>query len=312
MHAKETQFPSASGVHTIYAYEWKPPEGIKARGVLVIVHGMREYAGRYDEFASYLAQNGFHVYAHDLTGHGKSIHGAFGYAGDSDIAGIWIKDTHNLVKNAIAEHPDLPIFMFGHSMGSFVARMYARDNHSNLSGIIYSGTSGKTIIMNMAAVVSGFFARSNPHGSGCNRIAQILQRVYTQRVASKDDGSTWVSRDPVMAQKHKKDPLCNFALSNLGFYETIKASVLVNRRSFIRQMPTELPTLIMSGADDPLGQDGIGVMKLYMGLCDAGNDCVKIRIYENGRHEMINEINRKEVYADILQWMLTGEVEYNE
>ena len=201
------------------------------------------------------------------------------------------------------EFPGLPVFLYGHSMGSFYARWYAERWPQTIAGLILSGTAGPRLLnpigQGVATVlaalrgpraVSPFMIRSN-FGSYCKRIPNAQSR------------NAWLTRDAAVVQAYDADPLCTFPFTVGSYREMLAAINHVNRRQWAQAIDKALPILLISGAEDPVGDYGAGVRKVWQMLGDAGIEDLTCQIYEEARHELHNELNREEVFRDVLQWI---------
>lgn len=289
--------------YEIFVYRWGLPDGVPAKAVVQIEHGAAEHALRYERVARVLNQAGYIIYADDHRGHWKT-------AGTMDKAGIcgpdgwdWmVKDAKQLTDIIKENHPGLPVFLFGHSMGSFMAQQYIQNWGEELSGVILSGSTG--ISMVDAAVVP--MAEQAAQGEAANQPSELFAGLFASVNAPFEPVKTpfdWLSRDEVEVQKYIDDPWSGFMFTNGMTYEFIKGMVNLFEPANEARIPKNLPVFVISGEMDPVGANE-GVMALVnrykdvLGLAD-----VSYRIYPGARHEILNETNREEVHADILAWL---------
>lgn len=288
---------------TINVISWIPESTVK--GVLIIVHGMAEYANRYDEFARFMARNQYAVYAHDQRGHGYTLQNSkVGFFAKKDGWELVLSDLHKLVKLTQEKHPELPTILFGHSMGSLLARTYAIDYGKFINRLVIAGTATdpgfkSTLGLGLAKALS-FLVK--PHSS--SYLLTLLtfagaNKTYKNRRTKFD----FLSRDPEVVDRYKNDPLCGFNCSNSFYVDMLTGVKYVNRDQNVRKIPSSLPILMISGDDDPIGDYGKGVEKVYRQLKANGSADVTLKLYPGARHELVNETNRKEVYEDVLNWM---------
>ena len=289
--------------YEIFVYRWAPPSGVEPRAVVQIEHGAAEHALRYERVARYLNQNGYLVYADDHRGHWKT-------AETMDKAGIcgpdgwnWmVKDAKQLTAIIKEKHPGLPVFLFGHSMGSLMAQQYIQNWGAELQGVVLSGTTG--ISMVDAAVVP--MAEQAAQGEAVNLPSELFAGLFASVNEPFEPVSTpfdWLSRDEQEVQKYIDDPWCGFLFTNGMTYEFIKGMVNLFDPENESRIPKELPIYVISGEMDPVGaNDGVRVLvQRYQD--DLGLVDISYKIYPGARHEILNETNRDDVHADILNWL---------
>ena len=303
---REFRFPSSDGKTVIYGTEWVPEEG-RCRAVLQITHGMIEYRDRYRETASFLADRGFAVAVCDQLGHGDSVISADmrGYFSDEPGCICLIRDMHQVRKQMEGRYPGLPCFMLGHSMGSFLTRCYMTKYGRGLSGVILAGTGG---IPSWIAGAGLVLLRLMAAGQGWHAYSPLAEKtVFSGKykkydLSGKHPEDSWLTRDTALAKDYYGDPRSQFGFSLNGFYGLVDAVYYANDRLLMKQIPETLPVLLLSGGEDPLGDFGRGTEKAAGWYRKAGIKNIECRIYPGARHEVLNEINRKQVYEDILGW----------
>ncbi len=312
MFDKEFNFVASTTEHLIYCYIWLPDEGVETKGILQISHGMTEHARRYDDFARFMTDNGYIVCAHDHAVHGKSVdlNNTLGFFSDKDGYKHLVKDLHKVTVKIRDMYPGLPIYLLGHSMGSFIARLYVLDYGKELAGVMYSGTNGGSGKDGFFALLVKTLSIINGTKSSAVFVDKKSKASYNKHFAPIISGIEWQTSDKEEIKKFHEDPLCQFIFTYSGYNDVLAMMHRVNRKSWFKNAP-DIPTFIFSGAKDPIGGMGLGVMRFYTRMKLNGLTNVKIRIYENGRHEMLNEVNREDVYKDIIKWIETGEVDYN-
>ena len=281
------------------------PDG-QARAVVQIAHGIAEHIERYDDFAAFLAENGFAVFGADHLGHGKSVNssdelGFFAESGGWDMAVRDMDKLHDLAKE---EFPGLPYFLFGHSMGSFLARTYIIRFRSGLDGVILSGTGQQPKALVLGGKIMGK-REIKKHGATykSKMLNDLAFGSYNKGFETPRTVSDWISRDVEAVDKYIEDPLCGYVPSAGLFHDMMCGIEFITNPRNVRRMNPELPVYFMSGDADPVGENGRGVMRAYRSFLDAGMKDVSLKLYHEGRHEMLNELNRDEVYKDILSWL---------
>ncbi len=305
MSFQEKTFQASDGKTVVYYY-WSPADSSSVRAVLQIAHGMAEHAQRYDRFATFLAQNGFVVYANDHRGHGQTAgsQAAIGYTEDGDFWEKALADMHSLQTLARQAHPGLPYFLFGHSMGSFLSRHYAAKHGNELSGVILSGTGGDPGLLGkigafIAWIISLFHGRKKPSPLLDTLSFGKFNSAFKPNRTSHD----WLTKNEKEVDKYVADPACGSVFTTGFFIDLLNGIQVINQASTFAKTPRELPIYLFAGALDPVGDNGRGVREVFHKYQQAGSQDVSCKIYENGRHEMLNELNRDEVYNDIKLWL---------
>lgn len=307
---RDKRFPSATGICDIRYRVWIPDE---PRACMQIMHGMAEHIDRYQDFAAFLADNGILVCAMDDPGHGKSVAEGqpLGYFGEQNGWDNLIKDNQTLHALIKADYPALPFILFGHSMGSFLARTYAGRLGHEFDGFIFSGTAGA----NPALGVAKMLAKSSiikGHGKEPNAKLDALSfGSYNKKIKPSRTPFDWLSRDEENVDKYIADPLCGFVFTSYGFLDLFTGLSEISDMNWARRVPKR-PILLIAGDHDPVGGMGKGVRQVEGWLKKSGHKPV-LKLYAGARHEVLNETNRTEVYQDVLLFIetvcATGEFE---
>lgn len=289
----------------IHLYLWEPDEGVKPKGIVQIAHGAAEYGKRYEDFGLYLAANGFIVCANDHRGHGLSAKdkGDLGFFSDEDG---WNKLTDDLytITQYLKNKYELEVSLFGHSMGSFLARTYAIAYGREIKGLILSGTAyhPKPLLLFGKFVAQRDIKRGKERG----RNPLLNQLVFKDLNNGFKGGNTdydWISRDTAIVDKYSKDKYCGFDFTSSALKDLFDGLLFITDRKNIKKTQKELPVLILAGKDDPVGAKGKMVKKCYRKYAHAGIKNLTIKLYEGMRHEITNEIGKEEVYQDVLNWL---------
>lgn len=285
MTCQEMTFASAADGLEIHTYRW---DVRRPRGVIAIAHGMAEYATRYDRFAKALMQAGFAVYALDHRGHGKSLGPkGLGHFGDAAWDGMTV-DLHTLVDQARQAHPGLPVTLFGHSMGSFVSQQFCFEHSGDIDALILSGSS----CFDLATVANV----SDPD-------AEFDLSALNAPYEPGRTGFEWLSRDEAEVDLYVASPLCGFPIQSTSVARMAEQSQKLGDPELISKIRSDLPVLITSGRDDPVHGDLALLDLLEQRWREGGVTNIDVKIYEAGRHEMLNEINRDEVTRDLVAWI---------
>lgn len=306
MVKEEFSFDSRDGKTRLYAVRYSPDKPEKVRCVLQIVHGMAEYVERYEEFAQFCTARGFVVTGEDHLGHGKSVGegGKYGYFCEQDPATVLVRDVHRLKKLTEALYPDVPYIILGHSMGSYITRNYLCRYGTGVEAAVIMGTgmqgAGFVALAKTVAGIQKLFYGSD-HVAGL--IDKLTFGSYNKKVSNPQTKWDWMCRDASKVEQYDRDPLCGFVFTVNGFGALFELVDRLYKPENLARVPRELPVLMVSGDADPVGGYGRGVRKAYDSLVRAGLVNIKLKMYEGGRHELLNETNRDEVMQDICDWI---------
>lgn len=299
---KTYTFPSCAGIGDIHAKCLCPQNG-NVKAVVQISHGMAEHAARYLQFAEYLCENGFAVVLHDHIGHGESAAspeqlGYFGEHGEQSF----VEDMKTVTDWAQKEYPSLPLFLLGHGMGSLIARNYTAQYGNLLAGAVYSGTSGSNPALGFGLLLCNVLIKCKGEKYRSKLLDKIAFGAYNKKT-EKRTPCDWASRDKQEVDKFIADPFCGYMYTVSGMKALFLTVREISKDSWYAALPQNLPVLLISGAMDPIGNYGKGVREVYRRLQDTGHRNVQMKLYDGARHEILNETNRKEVYADILDFL---------
>ncbi|EGT3850289.1 alpha/beta hydrolase [Clostridioides difficile] len=289
----------------IYTYKWEDENIKKPKAVIQIAHGMAETAQRYETFAKVLTKNGYIVYINDHRGHGKTakIIENVGHLAEKEGFRCLVDDMYTLTNIIKKENEDLPIYLFGHSMGSFASQRYIMDYSNNLSGLILCGSNGKQgIILNLAHLIINHEIKKYGRRFKSNKINNLIfgGEIIRRNEKTKFD---WLSRDKEQVEKYINDPFCGVVCSCGFFYDLVQGLKEIEDKENLKKVPLDIPIYIISGDKDPIGKNGKGVLRLRDRYIKLGVKDVTCKLYKDGRHELLNEINREEVFEDIICWL---------
>lgn len=309
MRKEEICFKSFNGESKLYAVKWLPDDG-NYRAVVQISHGMVEYIERYEEFAKFLTDRGFLVVGHDHAGHGKSAEKEedFGYFGNygNNPSDVLVRDMHKLRTKIQNENQGIPYFMLAHSMGSYMLRKYITIYGDNLDGAIIVGTGFIAqpavifikMLTKILAVFKGWRYRSS----------FIQQLTYTKPyrkydLTGKDIERNWLTKDLEIVKKYYAKKECRFTFT-LNAYMGLFCAVGYDAKiKNAKKIPKDLPLLMISGEEDPVGDLGKGVKKAYKMYKAVGIKDITCKLYPGDRHEIINETDRYIVFEDVYKWL---------
>ncbi len=300
MNKTDFFFTSTTGDCEIHAARY---EGINKKAIFQITHGMAEYIDRYEDFIEALVNDGFVVYAHDHIGHGKSINDNYplGYFGlDNGEGNIFVKDCKKLTDIAKSENPGLPVFFFGHSMGSFVARKYISLYGDDLAGAVICGTGGPNPAAGIAIALASAFIKIKGAKAPGTVINNVAFGSYNNKT-DKRTGFDWLTNKESIVDKYIADPLCGFCFSYQGFKDMLQMLKYINSEPCYNQTPANLPIFLIAGEQDPVGSYGKGV-ETVAAEYKKGHNNVTLKLYPNDRHELLNELDKETVKADVINW----------
>ena len=316
MIKNEYTFLSSNNKTNIHAITCLPKDG-KITKIFQMIHGMFEYIERYIPFFEYLTNKGFLIVGHDHLGHGQSIDTKedLGYFGEPNPNELLIQDIHTLRKMTQEKYPNIPYFMCGHSMGSYLLREYVCIYKKGLAGIILLGTGYassciSSLGITFCKVMSCF--KGTHHRSKLAKNLSMESGPYKKYDMNKVDiYNSWITRDAEIVKIYNEDEKVNFDFTLNGFLGVMQAIHYSCNPSNVIKMKKDLPILLVSGDCDPVGDNGEGVKKSYELIKMVGSLDVTMKLYENDRHEVLNELNREEVYEYIKVWLEEKTLKFN-
>ncbi len=300
----DCNFLTVSDGEHLAVHQWIPENGIQK--IIVLSHGMMEFAARYERFALKANEQGIAVYAPDHRGHGRT-------AGSLSRLGIvaaprpfdrMSADLRETVDHASLRHPGLPVILMGHSFGSFLALHCIEIQGTRFSGCILSGSRGPDPIMDKALRILSFKMSVL---TGRDKPSPFLNTLAfgscNKRIPHPATSNDWLSRDEAEVAAYNASPWCGFACSP-GFYGALGTGfATIYRKKLLQAIPEMLPILLISGTDDPIGGYGVLSRKLCVRLQNAGIRNVSLSLYQDGRHELLNDLDRDQVTQDLMSWI---------
>jgi len=276
------------------------------KAIVQVLHGMAEHSARYARLARALADAGYSTYAHDHRGHGRSVPegGSPGHMADSDGWNRIVEDAHGVNREIAKRHPNVPIIILGHSMGSFVLQQLLFEHPNDMIAAALSGSNGKPPPI---AVLGKLVARIERARVGKRSPSPVMQKLtfedYNKAFAPNRTEFDWLSRDPEEVDKYVADPLCGFAVSTQVWIDMLAALDRISNPSNVAKIPKGMPIYLFAGARDPVGDYGKGVKRLREAYKRAAIFDVRLKLYPDARHEVLNETNRREVTNDLIAWL---------
>ena len=294
---------NSCGEGKIHYIRWTPEGTPKA--VVQILHGIAEYAQRYADFADYLNDLGYLVVAEDHMGHGKSISKdtTQGY-----FAGGWfaaVDDSHKLMEIIKEEYPDIPYVVFGHSMGSFMTRTWlSKYPQDDIAGAVICGTGWMSpVVLNAGKLMAETICRKKGERTADEKLQGLAFSGYNNRVEHPRTSFDWLSRDNHCVDAYAADPLCGFTATAGLLRDMFGGMLHIQKQNTLSVMNRKTPVFFIAGGDDPVGGYGKGVKKTAQAFKNVGMEQVDLRIYPLCRHEILNELNRREIWEDVAQWV---------
>lgn len=289
---------------TIHADKHEPDAGVAPRGVVLVVHGILEHAGRYERFATELATHGFVTYIHDQRGHGRTrTTPGLTTLREQEFAAL-ATDLHQLQQLAAQQYGDVPVYIFAHSMGTIVTRHYLQQyGGAELGGVILCGPAHLQSLLDNASSLSQAAIREH----GYDHVdPALLDSVFGAMNASFQPARThadWITRDEAEVDKYLADPYVQAPVTAGFLYEMIRDYMRIYDPAEVRNISERLPVLIISGDQDPASVFGAGAVEIMELFKGAGIRDVKLILYPQARHELLNELNREEATSDIIGWL---------
>lgn len=287
----------------IFVYKWGNEK--YAKGVVQIAHGVSEHGGRYEDFARKLVESGYVVYANDHRGHGRT-------ARDTENLiylphngwNLMVKDFYNLTCIIKNQCGSIPLFCFGHSMGSFLVRQYMYQFPYQFKGVILSGTGQfDPILINAGLIIAKRLVERNSGKKRSYYLNKMAFGSFNSKIQNPRTIFDWISRDRSVVDKFTHDPMCGVACTNGLFYEMLKGLKEIQSYKNLSLIPKKTSILLVSGDKDPVGhwgKDVLGLVKVYKKL---GIKDIKYNLYKDARHEVINELGRNETISHIIKWL---------
>ncbi len=300
-------FLSNDGKTAVHALKWTPDSG-EFKAILQISHGMVEFIERYAPFAEFLTTKGYMVVGHDHIGHGQSVASQddWGYFCEGNPSDIVIEDMHKLRTLVQEDNPEVPYFMLGHSMGSFMLRKYLAVHNDNLRGAIIMGTgfipeNMTSLALKLTGIVGKI--RGSRHRSKLIQSLAFGADYKGFDMTGEQPENSWLTKDVDIVKAYYNEPRCTYMFTVNGYKGLFEAVNFSCNPENAAKIPKKLPLFIVSGAQDPVGGLGKGVKDVYDMYKAANIQDLTYKLYENDRHEILNETDKEVVFEDILAWM---------
>ncbi|MGX7013202.1 alpha/beta fold hydrolase [Vagococcus silagei] len=284
---------------------WQPDVTSQPRAILQVVHGMAEFIERYEALGQFFANQRILVVGHDHLGHGESVNPEeplYGYIAEKNPNSILVEDTYQITNYVKKRFPDIPIFILGHSMGSFVVRNYLKLYSQQVDGAIIMGTGGKRDeLFILKKIVKGLNTVSPKVKN--QAINQLMFGQFNKRIHRPASKNAWLSKNEANVEAYDQHEKLGFTFTNNGFFTLVNLMDDATKNNWYRSIRTDLPILIISGEQDPVGQYGKGPRKVALELSEHFFTDVTLRLYHDLRHEVLNEEEQEEVMYDLYDWV---------
>lgn len=294
--------------HLIHVVKYLPEQN--PIGHVHILHGMAEHIDRYEEFANFLVNKGYFVSGHDHRGHGRTVakNGQQGYFADANGFELVTEDVREVLLKVREDLVEIPLILFGHSMGSFVARRYMQKYSDSLSKVIICGTTFNPGVMGDFGSIIGKMASKFKSPKNESKILNNLSfGGFNNKIKDAQTPFDWLSTDNVEVKKYIDDPMCGFIPTNQFFIDLFGGLKTIHKNKEDVHIRKDLPVLLISGAEDPVGKDGKDIFKVAKGLSNAGMKNITVQLVENARHEILLEKNKLDTFNIIEKWMMNND-----
>ena len=300
---RDITFLSSDGKNTIHAELFIPSEK-EIKGVVQLSHGMIDYVGRYGNLAEALTGAGFVLAGNDHLGHGESVKTPddYGFFASKNGYSYVIDDLKKMNDLLRAEYNGLPIVLLGHSMGSFLARLYAEKYTDSIDALIIHGTAGPNPALPFGRAIIKIMKLVRNEKSRSKFVSSLAEGGYNKGFDKSEGEGAWLTREAAMVADRPGNPKTNFIFTISGYGDLFYMLSAVNAKSWFESFPKALPTLVISGECDPVGDFGKGVRYVFDNLKKYGADA-DLKLYPGARHELFNETNREEVFCDLISWI---------
>lgn len=303
MQTKDFSFKSATGVCEIHGRQFLPQT--QAKAAVAIHHGMAEHMERYRDFITYLTSNGVAVFMHDMANHGFSNQNRaeLGFFGKKDGWLGLIKDYKTVFECMRKAYPAVKHIAFGHSMGSFIVRCFDARYPELSSASVYMGTGGTNDAAGIGIKVADLIA----HIKGAHHRSEFMDKLAFGKYNVKFEKRTsydWLTRDQAIVNQYIADPLCGYLFTIKGMADLLHLNTAANSDEWYEKVRKDLPILLISGAEDPVGEYAKGIDEVYNKLLQSGHTAVEEKLYPECRHEVLNELNKEEVYEDLYSFIM--------
>lgn len=297
------QLMQMSDGHVVFTKKYEPVGA--CIGHIHILHGMAEHSGRYEKFARVLCAVGYVVTTHDHRGHGITAmrNGKLGFFAEEDGFHRLVEDVYEIVCELHAPYTDVPFILLGHSMGSFIARRFIQLHGELVDRVILCGTGAVSTLHKVGHYVALSLAKQFGKDVESPLLNDLSFGHYNKQFPSAKTAYDWICSVDAVVQKFIEDPYCGFIPTNQFFVDLTQGLMEINQKKEIEKIKKNLPILLVSGSEDPVGEQGAGVYHVAAQYHAAGLEEVTVYLFEDMRHEILNEANQQMVYQVLLRWL---------
>lgn len=296
-------FLSSQGTTDIAYYMYRPV--VEPKAMIQISHGMCEYIERYEGMIDYLTGNGFLVFGNDHLGHKNSVqnNNDLGFIAHKDGWKFLYRDVLTLAGMMKKEYPALKLFLFGHSMGSFVARCAVTQTPLPYQGVIICGTGGSNPALKMGRAMIAMVKAVKGERYRSPLLTKVFFGSYNKQINPARTSNDWLTRDEAVVDRYNADPFCTFQFTASGYDDLTSLLQYVSSPEWYKEVPQDLPVYLIAGEDDPVGNWSKGVKEVFDKLNQTPRKDCTMKLYPGMRHEVHNENGKEEVYQDIRDWV---------
>jgi len=298
-------FDSCDGIHKIHSVLWGP-ENIPVTGIVQIAHGMTEHIERYELFAEFMCDYGFVVAGNNHLGHGDSVNteDEWGFFAGKDGFQCLVKDMYTLKTIVSKKYPKVPYFLLGHSMGSFLSRIFITKYGSELNGVIIMGTANQSKnVVRLGKLLAGGIAWFKGWNYRSKLIYSMTTEGYIKSFEPSKTPYDWLTKDENIVREYNDDKRCTFIFTLSAYRDMFDGLIEIADLQNIMKIPKTLPIFLVAGEKDPVGNFGKGVVQVFNMYKNAGIKDLSIKLYVDDRHEILNETDKATVYEDLLTWI---------
>lgn len=297
-------FKSSNGTNTINGFIIRPQKP-PYRAIIQISHGMKEHSGRYEEFMTYMAHQGYVMVTHDHLGHKMSVNdkSELGFMAHKDGYIHVLSDLATTAGRVRKSFPQLKLFLLGHSMGSFYARVFAAKYPYLVDGLLVSGTGGANPMALPGKAIINLLIKLKGEKATSKLVTGIIFGRYLDKIENPKTASDWLTRDQEQVAKYRADEYCRFYFTLSGYKDLITILSVANSKECFEHTNKNIPYYIFSGDMDPVGEYGKGLNQVFENYKKSGVKDIVLKLYPGGRHEMLGELNKDEVYSDVYNWI---------
>ena len=302
------RFNSSNKQNQIKYFVYTPKSvknGKQPKGMLQLVHGMAEHIERYEPYIDFLTSKGYLVYGDNHLGHKGSVtcDEDLGYFADRDGWKYLIEDEVQLTQIMKEKYPDLPVYLYGHSMGSFITRLYMVQYAALIDGVIISGTAGKNRGVPVLISLTKFLSKMRGIRYRSNLVNQLMFGPFNSKYKEVHTGFDWLTQDAEIVHQYVEDPYGGFTFTYGGFYDLQMLLQQVTADTWYNKIPVQLPMLIISGEQDPVGNWGKGIKEIDQKIKQLSCQDYEMRLFPNMRHEIHNELEKQQVWDYVVSWL---------